>query len=241
MKTRNFIAKAIASIVNLERYPNLFVSIFNNYEGVESQVDHNKIHGLFEVLNCIIEKNSDPFRFIKIDEFVQKLRSLVALKHVPVNFSSFVILLSKIYFKSGGEAKSELLMKMIEDLEMRAIGSLQDNLSQKERCLALPGTHDFLASIAFNWSIISEAGGSTNVDAEIARLASFNVEYSMNLERGVLEYLRKADRVVSSEFYGRICATLRQRAFEAVKDSQTIRNNLNLKIVRFRNRNREIF
>ena len=43
MKTRVFIAKSIASIVNLDRYPTLIQDILNKEF---NQFDNNKIHGV---------------------------------------------------------------------------------------------------------------------------------------------------------------------------------------------------
>ena len=85
MKTRNFIAKAISSIVNLDRYPNLIYEILNDHLNVDlvnnqqNSINHNKIHGLVDVLNNLLDKY-DILKFIKFQEFLGYLDQLINLK-----------------------------------------------------------------------------------------------------------------------------------------------------------------
>lgn len=82
MKTRNFIAKSITSIVNLDRYPNLINQILIDHLNSETnigQMDNNKINGILELLNCLIDKHN-IFKFIQFDLFMDKLEPLIEIK-----------------------------------------------------------------------------------------------------------------------------------------------------------------
>ena len=82
MKMRNFIAKAIVSIVNLDRYPDLIAEIFDSHllhMNSAANSDQNRIHGLFDILNGLVEKQN-IFKFIKFETFVEKLKSLIPLE-----------------------------------------------------------------------------------------------------------------------------------------------------------------
>jgi hypothetical protein len=237
MKTRNFIAKAMASIVNLERYPTLFSDLFAIfYTHSDDEINHNKIHGLFEILNSVIERNAQPFKHnFTADEFLQQLKPVLGgVKHVPVNYTSIMSLLSKIYFKSTNSLTQQTLIYEMSVLQTSALATLQSSLEQTEPCLALPGTHDFLASIGFNWCIIAESSSvarRAEFEAEIARLVDANSEYSMNLQRGVLSYLKRIDVVVSVELYASIVRVFKKRVFNSIENSRSINNNLDLKTV----------
>lgn len=84
MKTRVFIAKAISSIVNLDRYPLLVKDIFDNYLKCDelnskNSINSNYMHGLFEVLNILAKKNN-IFQFISFETFMSKLEPLSQIK-----------------------------------------------------------------------------------------------------------------------------------------------------------------
>ena len=81
MKIRVFIAKAINSIVNLDRYPLIFNEIFENFaeNKTSSSTDHNNIHGLFEVLKNLSEKYN-IFQFSSFETFFSKLEKLMPIK-----------------------------------------------------------------------------------------------------------------------------------------------------------------
>lgn len=79
MKTRIYIAKSIASIVNLYRYPNLIKIIFENHLETIKLRDNNKFHGLLEVLNHLIEKNY-IFKFIQEEEFFDRLMKITEIE-----------------------------------------------------------------------------------------------------------------------------------------------------------------
>jgi len=82
MKIRIYIAKAISSIVNIDRYSSLFNEVFENFFN-ESQsskeVDHNNIHGMFEVLKCLAKKYN-IFQFISFETFFSNLGKLAQIK-----------------------------------------------------------------------------------------------------------------------------------------------------------------
>jgi len=82
MKIRVYIAKAITSIVNLDRYPSLFNEIFDNFfeeKQIEKQIDNNNINGLFEVLKSL-SKKYNIFQFISFEKFFIKLETLAKIK-----------------------------------------------------------------------------------------------------------------------------------------------------------------
>lgn len=79
MKTRNFIAKAIITIVNLDRYPTLIDDIFTLLLDRTEIIDHNKINGLLQILNGLIDKY-DLFKFIPISVFLNNLEQLTSDK-----------------------------------------------------------------------------------------------------------------------------------------------------------------
>lgn len=72
MKTRVYIAKSIASIVNLYRYPSLIKIIFEEHLEKIKFRENNKFHGVLEVLNHLIDKNN-IFKFIQEEEFFKRL------------------------------------------------------------------------------------------------------------------------------------------------------------------------
>ena len=65
MKIRVYNAKAIATMVNMERYPNLLTEIFEIYlkneylNSTESDksMNNNCVNGILEILNCLIDKH----------------------------------------------------------------------------------------------------------------------------------------------------------------------------------------
>ncbi len=68
----------------MDRYPTLVKEIFESFLKVElvftkeQQIDNNKIHGLLEVMNFLIDKH-DLFKFISVDELVIKIEPLLEL------------------------------------------------------------------------------------------------------------------------------------------------------------------
>lgn len=93
MKTRNFVAKSITSIVNLDRYPGLIHEIFNDHLKIDQIIissdsnqlilDNNKIHGILEVLNSLIDKHN-IFKYIQFDLFLSYLEPLIELKQCVI-------------------------------------------------------------------------------------------------------------------------------------------------------------
>ena len=86
MKTRVFIAKAISSIVNLDRYNQLIHEIFDKYfqpefylRNRERTLDNNFIHGLTLVLSVLIDKQR-VFKFISIEKFLSQIKSISSLR-----------------------------------------------------------------------------------------------------------------------------------------------------------------
>lgn len=82
MKIRVYIAKAITSIVNLDRYAWIFNEIFENFfkENLKTkEIDHNNIHGLLEVLKSLAKKYN-IFQFISFEAFFAKLQILAKIK-----------------------------------------------------------------------------------------------------------------------------------------------------------------
>lgn len=80
MKIRVNITNSLVNIINIERFPKLLSTIFDDCLNTEFEkaknneiIDNNYIHGLLELLNCLVEKysNSLNFDFIiaKLDEY----------------------------------------------------------------------------------------------------------------------------------------------------------------------------
>ncbi len=74
MKIRTFIAKSICSIINLDRYPNLFDQLFkidlNN---------NNELHGRLEIFTRVSEKHN-VFKYITFASFQNELSYFLNMK-----------------------------------------------------------------------------------------------------------------------------------------------------------------
>jgi hypothetical protein len=144
-------------------------------------------------------------------------------------------LLSKIYFKPG---KNDKLIDLMTNMEVKSIQSLASSVDTSAKCQLMPGCHDFLASIGQNWCLIRENVDSALLEineGKINQLFSSNIEYSMNFMRGCLIYLKNFQEInsVNQRLYSKIIQIFRFKIFEAIKQCDKIRNNLNLKIVIF--------
>lgn len=82
MKTRIFIAKAISSIVCLDRYKSLISDIFDKYLHAEQYltptIDNNYLHGILQAVSSLNDKNK-IFQFITIEKFMANLTPLIEL------------------------------------------------------------------------------------------------------------------------------------------------------------------
>lgn len=74
MKTRCFIAKSISSIVNMDRYTTLVQDVLDS--GMKQLSDQNGIHGMLEILHCLVDKH-DIFKQIEPNKLIQQLESLI--------------------------------------------------------------------------------------------------------------------------------------------------------------------
>ena len=77
LKTRAFIAKALATIVCLDRYPTLMQVIFEHYSKnyllkSSGLIDNNYVDGVLQVLVQLVQKH-DVFKFVSIDELFEQL------------------------------------------------------------------------------------------------------------------------------------------------------------------------
>lgn len=86
MKTRVFISKAISSIVNLDRYPNLLNEILDENLRIDlikinnnDNYDNNFIHGLLQVLNTLTDKHN-ILNYISLQAILEKTQDLAAIK-----------------------------------------------------------------------------------------------------------------------------------------------------------------
>lgn len=77
LKTRTFIAKALAAIVCLDRFPTLMRVIFEHYSKnyllkSSGLIDNNYVDGILQVLVQLVQKH-DVFKFISIKELIDQL------------------------------------------------------------------------------------------------------------------------------------------------------------------------
>jgi len=74
MKIRTFIAKSICSMVNLDRYSNLFDQLFkldlNN---------NNEVHGRLEILTRLADKHN-MFKYIAFDSFKDEMNQILNMR-----------------------------------------------------------------------------------------------------------------------------------------------------------------
>lgn len=80
MKIRNFIGKAISTILNMNRYENLMNDLLNlNFEISKNQqlyINNNLLHGVLDTICILIEKNN-IFQDIKFDKFIEKITNFL--------------------------------------------------------------------------------------------------------------------------------------------------------------------
>jgi hypothetical protein len=84
MKTRNYISKAIVSIVNLNRYQNLINDLFDRDLEIcngdnNTIINNNYLHGVLDILCLLIDKNN-IFEFILFEEFILKIKQFLKYK-----------------------------------------------------------------------------------------------------------------------------------------------------------------
>ena len=142
-------------------------------------------------------------------------------------------LLATIYFKSNKVGQRRLLIsEILNRLQVKAVASLASSMLTT-KCLYMPGSHDFLASIGEVWCIsLAEGVKNNELEINICHLLNSNIEYSMNLMRGFLLYFKRANKTqIDANYYSKIYLIFKPKLFEAIEKSQEIKNNLNLKIV----------
>ncbi|CAF0722657.1 unnamed protein product [Brachionus calyciflorus] len=239
MKTRIFIAKSIASIVNLNRYPNLIQEIFVEHLDEKSLNDNNKIHGLLEILSCLIDKYN-IFKFINFEEFFNNLEKLLEINHCAINYGSLLSLLTKIFYNQKTNFLNgkniQILVQMADKLEKKSLYSMAKNLGNTKNFI-LPGTHDLLLAIGESYCI--RVYTYANSECLFECLLDSFVDYSMNLKRGVVKFLNNMLQNNGSQEVFKtleiIGLVFKTKMIEAVVNSSKIDNILNLKTVIFIN------
>jgi hypothetical protein len=141
MKTRIHLAKAIASTVNLDRYPSLILDIFSM-----NCTDNNHLNGLLHVLSALIDRNEHIFRLCPLETFLKKLTSLLRAfeSHCALNYANSLRIMAKIFYSN--KQISQLFGQTLLELVSKAFDSLLV-LARTGPCLLEPGCHDLLVNL----------------------------------------------------------------------------------------------
>lgn len=143
--------------------------------------------------------------------------------------------MSKIFYQYELESdKLDRLASIMNNLEVKSVEELARNLGCRKN-FVLPGTHDLLASIGESFCIRVSINSSSKENFS-ALIDSF-VDYSMNLQRGVVKFFKYTNKMVNKICPNRLMEIVgelfKQKVTQAVLQSQQIDNILNLKTVVF--------
>lgn len=146
--------------------------------------------------------------------------------------------MSKLFYSSFNfnvkEINLQRLFKVSLKLELNALDTIKIHESNY---LLLPGTHDFIAGISETYCILLHLEKSLNTSLEMSirnkliELMNSNLEYSMNLQRGCIRYMKKLNYSLKNSIVMENMASLfKEKATESIIKSNEINNILNLKL-----------
>lgn len=190
MKIRVFNAKALSTILCIERYPSFIQNLFDQFDQVSN--DNNYINGLLEIINCFITKLHQT---IDIDLILSNLKEYSKSKHqCLVNYSVLLnILIKSFEFSTNNQTKD----KNLEILRYTVL-NIYENLSNNQ-AFKVPGLFECLNYFGHSISllIIHSNNNDTkeNYEKMLFSLMDSNETYKIDLLNGISTYLKtKCDR-----------------------------------------------
>lgn len=141
---------------------------------------------------------------------------------------SLLNLLMKVHYNESKRAQlTENFYSTLGKLNLHAIQSLLKEKNLNQPILHMPSTHDLLASIGETNYILIEMNKS-KLCIEFEQLINISYEYSTNLARGTVSYLR---RNKNADIIIQIIKQFKSRMLESILKWDLIKNCLNLKTV----------
>lgn len=246
MKTRNYIGKAISSIVNLNRYKNLINELFDRDFEINNNdnaiINNNYLHGVLDIMYLLVEKNN-IFNFISFEEFILKTNNFTKYRNCPLNISSLIRLLLKIYYKRDiFTLNSDQILVLFQVLTIFVESGInsQKHVKQNETSLLLPGVHELTMNIGEAYCVLIEINYQQALNREMTNLAELlkiliekKIEYSINLVEGASRFLTTKNNKLEREISKPIFELLKFKCFDSIINHKTIDNYLNLKSVKF--------
>ena len=157
----------------------------------------------------------------------------------PINFTNFLSLLLGIYYDKTWSNKLELtrLVGLISRVQLNSMRSISSRI-RSEPSLLMPGTHDLLAFIGETMCILIDCDDNDSYAinmSELFKLSSLNIDNSMNLTQGVVNFMQNDDRKTSKskELLKKIYDVFHASLFNSVYEWKSLNHSFNLKIVSF--------